>query len=346
MSDNKVQFKKSSKLRKLTKGEKWTQRIIIAGAVTAGLVFWDKIIPFLIRITENTIYLVAALSVLGLFVFLITDPKIRALAKAGYMKAISSLTRLFVKNDPIGIMKIYMQQLKSRQREMEKDSNLVASEKGRVDRIISDQFEEMKIEIAKSRKSEEIGEIAKSKMHKNQAGRLKMSNEKLKKMSDRMFKLQIFLNKLSKNTSLMVQDRENSLRTKEMEYRTLKAAHKALSNATEIFNGKNSEKDLYEDALKFLQEDMGSKIGEIDNYLEKSQDFILNMDIESAIFDEEGEKVLDQLLNKDFEYLFQDPENDFQKITNGKHSADELLKDSKQELSYGKQDNINTNPYI
>jgi hypothetical protein len=329
---NQSQFgKKPRGLKGFTKSEKWTQYILWGGIAALGLVFWDRILPFLIRVTENTIHLLIAVGILGTIIFVITDPKVRALAKAAYMKAISSITRAFIKHDPIGIMRVYIQQLKGRQDEMEKSADHVAAEKGKLDRIIADQFEEMKSEAAKSKKATSLGEKGQAMVHQNQAGRLKTSNDKLKKMSDRMHKLQSFLKKLSKNTSLMIQDRENSLRTKELEYNTLKAGHKALSNATAIFNGKGSQKELYEEALKFLQEDMGAKMGQMDRYLEQSQEFMLKMDIESAMFDDEGAKVLDSMLDQDFTYLFEDPEDDFQRIAQGQVSADELLNNTSAE---------------
>jgi len=355
---NQSQFGKKKKgiINSFTKSEKVTQWIIWGGIATLGLVFWDRILPFLIRVTENTIHLLIAVGILGAIIFVITDPKVRTLAKAAYMKAISSLTRAFIKHDPIGVMRVYIQQLKGRQQEMDENADQVAAEKGKLDRIINDQFEEMKKEAAMSKKASSLGEEGEARVHKNQAGRLKSSNDKLKKMSNRMFKLQTFLKKLSKNTSLMIKDRENSLRTKELEYNTLKAGHKALSNATEIFNGKGSQKEMYEEALKFLQEDMGAKMGQMDRYLEQSQEFILNMDIESAIFDDEGAQVLDSMMDQDFNYLFEDPEDDFRRIAQGKASAEDLLNNSSAEpelvkttrsasTSNKKAKSTNSNPY-
>lgn len=318
-------------LKQFTPNEKWTQYILLAGIAALGLYFWDKILPFLIRVTENSIHLLIALGVLGGIIFVISDPKVRALAKASYMRAISNITKAFIRHDPIGIMRVYIQQLKGRQAEMSENANDVAAEKGKLDRIISDQFDEMKHEAAKANKARSLGEEGQSMVHQNQAGRLKTSNDKLKKMSDRMFKLQSFLKELSKNTSLMIQDRENSLRTKELEYNTLKAGHKALSNATEIFNGKGSQKELYEEALKFLQEDMGAKMGQMDRYLEQSQEFMLNMSIDSAMYDDAGAKVLDGMLDQDFTYLFESPDKDFQKIAQGKATLEEMMSNSSPE---------------
>lgn len=354
---NQQQFGKKTKLLSFTKNEKVTQWVVWGAIVAAGLYFWDMILPFLIRVANNTLHLMILLGIIGAIVFVYNDPRVRALVKAAYMKAIQSITRGFVKHDPIGVMRVYIQQLKGRFNEMEKSADDVAGEKGKLDRIIEDQFEEMKSEAAKAKKARAMGEEGQAMVHQNQAGRLKSSNDKLKKMSDRMFKLQAFLKKLSKNTALMIQDRENSIRTKEVEYNSLKAGHKALSNATQIFNGKGSQKELYEQALKFLQEDMGVKMGQMDRYLEQSQEFLLKMDIESAIFDDEGAKVLDSMLDQDFTYLFENPEDDFQRIAQGQVSVDELLTNSSAEpelvkttkSSTTQQSNDNSkksNPYL
>ena len=326
---NQNQFGK--KVIGLTNKDKWTQRIVWAGLIGTGLYFWDMILPFLIRLTTNSIHLVAALAVLGGIVWVLTDPKLRILAKTYYYKTIQNLTRIMVKHDPIGVMRVYIQQLKVKYAEMDENANEIAGEKGKVDRLISDQFEEMQKEISMSKKATTMGEKGEAMVHQNQAGRLKSSNDKLKNMSNRMAKLQHFLKKLAKNTDLMIQDKENSLRSKEVEYNTLKAGHKALSNATAIFNGKGGQKEMYEEALKFLQDDMGMKMGQMDRYLEQSQDFMLKMDIESAIYDEEGAKLMDDMLEQDFTYLFEDPEDSFQKIASGEVSADDLLNNSSAE---------------
>jgi len=151
---NQNQFGKKPKgLMGFTKSEKWTQWLLLGGIATLGLVFWNRILPFLIGVVENTIHLLIAVGILGAIIFVITDPKVRALAKAAYMRAISNITTWFIKHDPIGIMRVYIQQLKSRQNEMDENANQVAAEKGKLDRIISDQFDEMKSEAAKSKKA-------------------------------------------------------------------------------------------------------------------------------------------------------------------------------------------------
>lgn len=318
--------------RSLSKNEKWVSRIFVALLAGTGLFFWDKILPFLIRVVQNTLHLGLLIAAVGALVFVITNPKTRSMAKLAYMKMINVITDSIIKNDPIGVIRITIQQMKSKHTMMEAESNAVAAEKGKIDLLIKNQYNEMQEYAAQAKIAKQRNEMGEYKVAINQVGRLKDSNDNLKDMSDRMYKLQMFLKKLSKNIKYLITDRENMLNSKEKEYAALKAGHKALSNATSIFNGKGYQKEYYDDALRFLNDDMGEKLGQLDRYLEQSQEFITTMDIKNSVLDQKGINVLDNMLEQDFDYLFEDPEEAFDKIAKGEATSSEMLEAPKEDM--------------
>ena len=78
-------------------------------------------------------------------------------------------------------------------------------------------------------------------------------------------------------------------------------------------SGGGSEKDLFEQSLQHIADDIGMKMGEMEEFMAISEDFMSNVDLEQGIFDEKGMKLLESwesnqssLLNTDKEKIIKD----------------------------------------
>src|SRR5260370_417087 len=84
--------------------------LVVAGlAVAYGFV---QLLPFLIAAATDTLHLALLVAGLLIVVFVITDHRVRTLAKLIFQSAVRYLTGLFIELDPIGILKNYIAEMK------------------------------------------------------------------------------------------------------------------------------------------------------------------------------------------------------------------------------------------
>src|SRR6266446_627742 len=84
--------------------------LVLGGiAVAYGFV---QILPFLIAAATDTLHLAALIGAILLFLFIVTDKRVRTLAKLMFQSVMRYLTGLFIELDPIGILKNYIGEMK------------------------------------------------------------------------------------------------------------------------------------------------------------------------------------------------------------------------------------------
>src|SRR5260370_2145283 len=100
--------------------------LVVAGlAVAYGFV---QLLPFLIAAATDTLHLALLVAGLLIVVFVITDHRVRTLAKLIFQSAVRYLTGLFIELDPIGILKNYIAEMKKNLAVMDDHlANLTAS---------------------------------------------------------------------------------------------------------------------------------------------------------------------------------------------------------------------------
>lgn len=276
------------------KPEGKTGALFLAGAAGAGGYLLYKALPYLITIVENTLYLGFLLVILGSLIYLAMDPKVRTLISYMYKSFMRWITGLFVQIDPIGILKSYIDDLKNSLRKM---NNQIATLKGQMRKlktIISENNENINANL-------KLASAAKEKNKKNimilksrKAGRLKESNLKLDELYKKLEILYKVLSKMYENSEVLLEDIQDQVLVKEQEYKAIKASHSAMKSAMDIIAGDNSKKELYDRALEHMADDVSSKIGEMERFMEMSHSFMDSIDLQNGIFEEEGLELLEK----------------------------------------------------
>jgi hypothetical protein len=126
------------------------------------------------------------------------------------------------------------------------------------------------------------------------AGRLIDSN---KTYSDLLVKLEVIyrvLTKMFENCGILIEDTEDQVHQKEIEWKTIRQAHSAMRSAMSIIRGDKDKKAIYEQALDVMATDLGNKIGEMEHFMEVSQNFMEGVDIENGAFEEKGLALLEK----------------------------------------------------
>ena len=269
--------------------------MIFAGALgLGGLYVLYKSLPFLIELVQNTLHLGILLAVLGALVYVILDPKVRNLVYYMYKSFMRWLTGLFIQIDPIGILKSYIDDLKSNLKKMNKQ---IASLKGQMRKLQQIMFDNKKsintnLKLANAAKEKDKKGIMILKSRK--AGRLKESNMKLDELYKRMEILYRVLTKMYDNSEIMLEDIEDQVMVKDQERKAIKSSHSAMKSAMNIISGNNDKKEMFDRALEAIADDVSMKIGEMERFMDMSSNFMDSIDLQNGIFEEEGLELLEK----------------------------------------------------
>jgi len=111
------------------------------------------------------------------------------------------------------------------------------------------------------------------------------------------------LHKVLKNmlekVKFMRDDTENLVENKKYEYDSIKAAHSAMSGAQKLLQGNDSQMAMFEMTMEYIADDIGMKVGEMESFMEMSEDFMMNVDLETGVMDERGLELLEKFNNGD-----------------------------------------------
>lgn len=292
-----------------------TGMLTIGAIGIAGLYFWGKIVPFLLLMVTNTLYLIGGLLALGGILYVLFDPRWRNLVWFMYQAAMKTITSAFIQMNPIIIMKTYLDHLKDKKSEMWAQIEKLAQQIGVLKRTINDNKTKIEKSIIIGRKADERNLLAEKQLAANEIGRLTDSNNRLSNVHTVMEKTLEQLEAMHKNAEFFIIDMESEIKTKEIEYNAIKASSSAIKAAKSILNGDKNKKMMYDESLEVLSQDMGKRVGEIEFFMKTSASFIDKMDLQNGVYDEEGYRQLEQMNTQFFTSKVKADEISFQPVT-------------------------------
>jgi len=259
-----------------------------------GLYGLYKVLPFLTSIVENTLYLGILLTVLGALVYMILDPKMRNLIYYMYKSVMRWITGLFIQIDPIGILKNYIDDLKDNLKKMNKQIAVLKGQMKRLQQIIHDNKKSINSNLKLASAAKERDKKGIMILKSRKAGRLQESNLKLDGLYNKMEILYRVLTKMYENSEILLEDIEDQVMVKEQERKAIRASHSAMKSAMDIIAGNNNKKEMFDRALEVIAEDVSSKIGEMERFMDMSTNFMDSIDLQNGIFEEEGLELLEK----------------------------------------------------
>lgn len=260
-------------------------------------------------IFENTLYLAGTLATLGAIVYMVLDPKMRALVGYTYKSVMRWITGLFVQIDPIGILKSYVEELQENLRKMNKQISQLRAQMHKLKEIIVNNQREIKsnLELASKAKATQNANVMILKSRK--AGRLTESNVKLEDLYKRMEVLYRVLTKMYDNSLILSEDIKDQVAVKEQERKAIHASHSAMTSAMSIISGDPDKRAMFDMAMEAVTEDVASKVGEMEQFMQMSANFMNSIDLQQGVFEEEGLKMLEKWEKESTSFLLGDEKN-------------------------------------
>ena len=253
----------------------------------------NYIMPFIITAMQNTLHAMFLIACVVGVVGLGLNRKFQLLVENIFKSSMRLITSAFITIDPIGILKNYLEIM----------ADKIASVEGNIMKL-KGQMRKLEANIENGEKAVEnhMKFANAAKKHGNNdeltknlrmGQREKESAEKFHAILTRMTKYYEILCKIKKNLNLLHEDTEHQVKVKEIEYKSIKEAHKAMSSAEKLING-SAEKDLFDQSLEFIADDIGMKLGEMDRFMEMTQGFMQGNELKEAVWDEDGMSLLEQ----------------------------------------------------
>jgi hypothetical protein len=253
-----------------------------------------KALPFLISLTENVLYLSFLLLGLGALIYIILDPKIRNLIFYLYKSVIRWITGMFIQIDPIGILKSYIDELKTNLKNMNKQLAIVKGQMQRLKILIEENKKTIANNLKLASKAKESDKEAIMILKSRKAGRLQESNLRLDDLYKKLELLYRVLIKMYENSEIMLEDIEDQVMVKEQERKAIRASHSAMKSALNIIAGNSDKREMFDQALEAIADDVSLKIGEMERFMEMSTNFMQSIDLQNGVFEEEGLQLLEK----------------------------------------------------
>lgn len=302
MSDSQIPEKVKSFWEKK---EGRTGMIFAAAGIFGGLLIMMKFGAALVAAAANTAILGAYVIGIVVVASILMNPKFRALCSFMFQSVMRWVTGFFVTIDPIGILKEYVDDLRASHDKMDTQIGKLRGVLAGLNKTINENAETMKNSMALAQKARErigtAGSIddqnrmkAQVMLKSRKAGRLQESNRTFNELKIKIEMIYRVLSKMYTNCEVLIEDTEDSIKVKEIEWKTIRAAHNAMKSAMSVINGNSDKRAIFEQTLEYMANDLDTKVGEMERFMEVSQGFLDGVDLQNGVFEEKGLEMLEK----------------------------------------------------
>ena len=271
-----------------------TGALVLAGLIGAGGYLIYTFLGATIAALSNTLFLAGMLVALFALIYVVLDPKARNLVWYMYKSAMRWITGLFVKMDPIGIMKSYVEDLKDNLGKMNKQITKLRSQMHQLREQIFNNKKQIESSLGQAQTARDSNQESIMVLKSRQAGRLQESNIKLTDLYRKMEILFKVLNRMYQSSEVLAEDITDQVKLKEQERAAIHASHSAMRSAMSVIKGDKDQRALFDEALEHMADDISLKVGEMEQFMEISENFMSSVDLQNGMFEEEGIKMLEK----------------------------------------------------
>lgn len=271
-----------------------TGAVFLGALLVGGGYLLYTALPTLIALAQNTLYLAGMLAVLAAVLYMVLDPRMRNLIWYMYRGFMRWVTGIFVELDPIGILKNYVDDLKKKVKQMEKQINILRGQMHKLKELIYNNRKEIEANLKLASKAKASNKQTVMILKSRKAGRLRDSNVRLEDLYQKMEVLYRVLTKMHENSLILAEDVKDQVMIKEQERKAIHASHGAMNSAMSIMQGDPDKRAMFDAAMEAITDDVASKVGEMDRFMEMSSNFMNSIDLKNGIFEEDGLKMLEK----------------------------------------------------
>ncbi|MCB9284349.1 MAG: hypothetical protein H6563_09775 [Lewinellaceae bacterium] len=271
-----------------------TGAIFLGAILVGGGILAATLLPILIPLMANTLYLALMLVALAAIVYMFVDPKMRNLIWYMYKGVMRWVTGIFVQIDPIGILKSYVDDLEDNLKKMGQQINKLRGQMHKLREIIFNNQKAIQDNLQLASKAKETNKESVMILKSRKAGRLKESNMRLEDLYKKMEVLYRVLTRMYENSEILKEDIKDQVMVKEQERKAIHASNSAMKSAMNIISGNKDARHMFDMALEAIADDVSEKVGEMERFMDMSASFMDSVDLQNGVFEEEGLRMLEK----------------------------------------------------
>ncbi len=241
---------------------------------------------------------IVGLGILGVVAFMAIDKKTRTLISYMYQNVMRKITGIFITIDPIGILKNYISDLENNLKKMGKQIGGLKGQMRKIKTMVEENNREIENNMIIAKKAKQIGQESQLVLATRKAARLKESNSKYVALHKKMAVLYKVLTKMYSNSEILLEDTKDQVKVKEQEYKAIKASNSAMKSAMSIIKGDPDRRAMFDQAMEHIADDVSNKVGEMEQFMEMSSDFMNSIDVQNGVFEEKGLRMLEEYEKK------------------------------------------------
>ena len=264
---------------------------IVAGALGFLAVAF---LPAIAGLLQSVAGLTLTLLVLGIIVYAILDSRMRNLIWYMYKSVMRWITGIFVKIDPIAILKSYVQELEDNLKKMNRQITKLRGQMHKLKELILNNEKAIETNLSIASQAKQSNKQAMMILKSRKAGRLQESNVRLEDLYRKMEVLYRVLNKMRENSEILKEDIKDQVEVKEQERKAIHASNSAMRSAMNIIQGDSDKRATFDMALEAIADDVSQKMGEMEQFMEMSESFMQSVDLQNGIFEEKGLEMLEK----------------------------------------------------
>lgn len=276
----------------------------LAALAVGALWGFNSMLPTLIQLMKNTYTALGLAAGLFVIISLLLNNRFRTTLWYLYKGFVRSVTSFIVELDPIKILESYVENIKEKIVKMDEQLTDLKGQIGGLGQKLEKKQKEWKLEMDRAEQAKKIDRKAEVTLHARQAGRLEDTIKNISTLHKKMEVIYKVLNQMKYYSEIMVKDTENDVVNRKDEREAMSKSHSVMKSALSIIQGNSDKKMLFDQAMEIVVDDIGQKIGEMDRMLEASTDFINSVDLDNAVYEERGLKMLEEFERKGMDTIF------------------------------------------
>lgn len=283
------------------------------------------VLPILTSVVWNTLNFGIALVCLGLFLYAVTNRKLRLSLFYLYEILMKKLVGIVIELDPFIIAEDYINDMEKQREKLYEQSVDVDAQKEKIDLKIKEKESERQKLISRAKAAEQNDMKPELVNATRQIARIEEYKKQLTPIRDNLARIGDYLTKVHKNSGYLIEDAKNELELKKDLYKSVSSGNRALVSALKIFKGDPEKKLLVEQSMEYLKDDIASKLANMKKAINYSSDFMRSIDLDNATYELQGLTMLESYdPDTEFKLKTQDseksPRSELGKVNTGSYN--------------------------
>jgi hypothetical protein len=265
--------------------------VIITAALLLSFLYWGM--PALIKFATDLLHL-AIIGAAGLIIFwTIVDNELRTKLWYLYKSIIRLGFSWFVNLNPEAILKSHIDFLRKQLETFKTQLDILRGHSRALERVMAEQAAESDSYQKLAKKQAATDKLAAA----NLAGRvtkLSAAIEKNKSLKNKIEMLIKLFERVKKVNEIAIENKEFDINQLIRERKIGGVAVKAIKSSFSILFGNSADRNIYEEAVNKMQDDIAMQRGIFDSFAADTKPILEKFDLEEGILQDEGMKLLQQ----------------------------------------------------